>query len=75
MPFVCFLPFIPLDFEPDSQGDWKIAGLGLTIPLMAQGGGPTRWEFPTFDGHVPAYIQRSFDYMGIPSSFPRCIVD
>jgi SCY1-like protein 2 len=28
------------------------------------GGGPTRWEFPTFDGHVPAYIQRSFDYMG-----------
>ncbi|KAJ6488644.1 kinase-like domain-containing protein [Mycena vitilis] len=47
----------------NSAGDWKIAGLGLTIPLMAQGGGPTRWEFPTFDGHVPAYIQRSFDYM------------
>ncbi|KAJ6606557.1 kinase-like domain-containing protein [Mycena vulgaris] len=47
----------------NSAGDWKIAGLGLTIPLLAQGGGPTRWEFPTFDGHVPAYIQRSFDYM------------
>ncbi|KAJ7184210.1 kinase-like domain-containing protein [Mycena filopes] len=47
----------------NSAGDWKIAGLGLTIPLMAQSGGPTRWEFPTFDGHVPAYIQRSFDYM------------
>ncbi|KAJ7043254.1 kinase-like domain-containing protein [Mycena alexandri] len=47
----------------NSAGDWKIAGLGLTIPLMAQGGGPTRWEFPTFDGHVPPYIQRSFDYM------------
>ncbi|KAJ7771771.1 kinase-like domain-containing protein [Mycena metata] len=47
----------------NSAGDWKIAGLGLTIPLMAQGGGPTRWEFPTFDGHVPSYIQRSFDYM------------
>ncbi|KAF8184949.1 kinase-like protein [Mycena galopus ATCC 62051] len=48
----------------NSAGDWKIAGLGLTIPLMAPGGGgPTRWEFPTFDGHVPAYIQRSFDYM------------
>ncbi|KAJ7349275.1 kinase-like domain-containing protein [Mycena albidolilacea] len=48
----------------NSSGDWKIAGLGLTIPLMAPGGsGPTRWEFPTFDGHVPAYIQRSFDYM------------
>ncbi|KAJ7261397.1 kinase-like domain-containing protein [Mycena haematopus] len=47
----------------NSAGDWKLAGLGLTIPLMASGGGPTRWEFPTFDGHVPAYIQRSFDYM------------
>ncbi|KAK7023898.1 protein kinase domain-containing protein ppk32 [Favolaschia claudopus] len=48
----------------NSAGDWKIAGLGLTIPLMTPGGGgPTRWEFPTFDGHVPAYIQRSFDYM------------
>ncbi|KAF7338639.1 Protein kinase domain-containing protein ppk32 [Mycena venus] len=48
----------------NSSGDWKIAGLGLTIPLMTPGGGgPTRWEFPTFDGHVPAYIQRSFDYM------------
>ncbi|KAJ7929288.1 kinase-like domain-containing protein [Mycena leptocephala] len=47
----------------NSAGDWKIAGLGLTIPLIAQGGGPTRWEFPTFDGHVPAYIQRSFDFM------------
>ncbi|KAJ7286048.1 kinase-like domain-containing protein [Mycena rebaudengoi] len=47
----------------NSAGDWKIAGLGLTIPLMSPTGGPTRWEFPTFDGHVPAYIQRSFDYM------------
>ncbi|CAK5279381.1 unnamed protein product [Mycena citricolor] len=47
----------------NSSGDWKIAGLGLTIPLMAPGGGATRWEFPTFDGHVPQYIQRSFDYM------------
>ncbi|KAJ6500441.1 kinase-like domain-containing protein [Mycena sanguinolenta] len=48
----------------NSAGDWKIAGLGLTIPLMTPGGGgATRWEFPTFDGHVPAYIQRSFDYM------------
>ncbi|KAF7311612.1 Kinase-like protein [Mycena kentingensis (nom. inval.)] len=47
----------------NQKGDWKIAGLGLTIPLMAPGGGPTRWEFPTFDGHIPGYIQRSFDYM------------
>ncbi|KAF8894414.1 kinase-like domain-containing protein [Infundibulicybe gibba] len=47
-------------------GDWKISGLGLTIPLISPSGSPTRWEFPTFDGRVPSYIQRSFDYMGIP---------
>ncbi|KAG5651283.1 hypothetical protein H0H81_009226 [Sphagnurus paluster] len=34
-------------------GDWKIAGLGLTIPLLTPGGAPSRWEFPTFDGRVP----------------------
>jgi hypothetical protein len=47
-----------------SQGDWKITGLGLTISLLQLDGTPTRWEFPTFDGRVPSYIQRSFDYMG-----------
>ncbi|KAH9483858.1 Protein kinase domain-containing protein ppk32 [Psilocybe cubensis] len=47
----------------NGAGDWKISGLGLTIPLYAPGGGATRWEFPTFDGRVPPYIQRSFDYM------------
>lgn len=46
------------------QGDWKISGLGLTIPLLQPNGSPTRWEFPTFDGRVPSYIQRSFDYAG-----------
>ena len=46
------------------QGDWKVTGLGLTIPLLQTDGTPTRWEFPTFDGRVPSYIQRSFDYMG-----------
>ncbi|KAJ3572805.1 hypothetical protein NP233_g2841 [Leucocoprinus birnbaumii] len=46
----------------NTAGDWKISGLGLTIPLLTNGK-PTRWEFPTFDGRVPAYIQRSFDYM------------
>ncbi|EAU88393.1 other/SCY1 protein kinase [Coprinopsis cinerea okayama7 len=46
----------------NSSGDWKISGLGVTIPLLTNGN-PTRWEFPTFDGRVPAYIQRSFDYM------------
>ncbi|KAG5645883.1 hypothetical protein DXG03_005030 [Asterophora parasitica] len=46
-----------------AQGDWKIAGLGLTIPLRGPSGAPSRWEFPTFDGRVPGYIQRSFDYM------------
>ena len=47
----------------NSAGDWKISGLGLTIPLLQPNGSSTRWEFPTFDGRVPAYIQRSFDYM------------
>ncbi|KAF8644148.1 hypothetical protein AX16_008675 [Volvariella volvacea WC 439] len=47
----------------NGAGDWKISGLGLTIPLMGSDGKPTRWEFPTFDGRVPQYIQRSFDYM------------
>ncbi|KAF9532378.1 other/SCY1 protein kinase [Crepidotus variabilis] len=46
----------------NGAGDWKLLGLGLTIPLQTNGN-PTRWEFPTFDGRVPAYIQRSFDYM------------
>ncbi|KAF9792473.1 other/SCY1 protein kinase [Thelephora terrestris] len=46
-----------------NAGDWKIGGLGLTIPLVRADGQPTRWEFPTFDGRVMPYIQRSFDYM------------
>ncbi|KAF8636534.1 hypothetical protein AX17_003346 [Amanita inopinata Kibby_2008] len=46
----------------NNAGDWKISGLGLTIPLLSNGA-PTRWEFPTYDGRVPSYIQRSFDYM------------
>ncbi|KAL9714959.1 Protein kinase domain-containing protein ppk32 [Leucoagaricus gongylophorus] len=46
----------------NTAGDWKISGLGLTIPLLTDGR-PTRWEFPTYDGRVPSYIQRSFDYM------------
>ncbi|KAF8228958.1 kinase-like protein [Tricholoma matsutake] len=47
----------------NGAGDWKISGLGLTIPLLGPGGSPTRWEFPTFDGRAPGYVQRSFDYM------------
>jgi SCY1-like protein 2 len=35
---------------------------------------PTRWEFPTFDGRVMAYIQRSFDYMGMPLLFTWWVV-
>ena len=49
----------------NSQGDWKISGLGLTIPLVGTDGKPTPWEFPTYDGRMPPYIQRSFDYIGI----------
>ncbi|CAE6423488.1 hypothetical protein ACGC1H_002678 [Rhizoctonia solani] len=47
----------------NSSGDWKLSGLGLTIPLISPTGDPTRWEFPTYDNRVPAYIQRNFDYM------------
>ncbi|KJA27330.1 hypothetical protein HYPSUDRAFT_35179 [Hypholoma sublateritium FD-334 SS-4] len=47
----------------NGAGDWKIAGLGLTIPLQTSSGTPSNWEFPTFDGRVPPYVQRSFDYM------------
>lgn len=50
------------------QGDWKISGLGLTIPLLQPDGSATRWEFPMFDGRIPTYIQRSFDYTGMPLS-------
>ncbi|KAF9228683.1 kinase-like protein [Gyrodon lividus] len=47
----------------NEAGDWKISGLGLTISLMTADGAATRWEFPGFDGRVPSYIQRSFDYI------------
>ncbi|KAJ8454025.1 hypothetical protein ONZ51_g13269 [Trametes cubensis] len=47
----------------NSSGDWKLSGLGLTIPLSKADGGPTRWEFPTFDGRALSYTQRSFDYI------------
>ncbi|KAG9318237.1 kinase-like domain-containing protein [Chiua virens] len=47
----------------NGAGDWKISGLGLTIPLMTAEGSPSQWEFPGFDGRVPSYIQRSFDYI------------
>ncbi|KZT43957.1 kinase-like protein [Sistotremastrum suecicum HHB10207 ss-3] len=45
------------------QGDWKLGGLGLTIPLTQPDGSPTRWEFPTWDSRIPHYTQRSFDFM------------
>ncbi|KAF8197428.1 other/SCY1 protein kinase [Pholiota molesta] len=32
-------------------------------PPSNSNGAPSNWEFPTFDGRVPPYIQRSFDYM------------
>ncbi|KAF8604142.1 kinase-like protein [Ceratobasidium sp. AG-I] len=47
----------------NASGDWKISGLGLTIPLLSPSGDPTRWEFPTFDARVPTYTQRNLDYM------------
>ncbi|CAE6415312.1 unnamed protein product [Rhizoctonia solani] len=47
----------------NSAGDWKLSGLGLTIPLLSPTGDPTRWEFPTYDNRSPAYVQRNLDYM------------
>ncbi|CAE6460757.1 unnamed protein product [Rhizoctonia solani] len=47
----------------NAAGDWKLSGLGLTIPLLSPTGDPTRWDFPTYDNRLPAYIQRNFDYM------------
>ncbi|KAI1787884.1 other/SCY1 protein kinase [Ganoderma leucocontextum] len=47
----------------NNAGDWKLSGLGLTISLSRAEGGPTRWEFPTFDGRASSYTQRSFDYI------------
>ncbi|KAI0273824.1 kinase-like protein [Gloeopeniophorella convolvens] len=47
----------------NNAGDWKIGGLGLTIPLKRPDGSSTEWEFPTFDNRMPPYTQRSFDYI------------
>ncbi|KAF7796884.1 hypothetical protein EIP86_008069 [Pleurotus ostreatoroseus] len=47
----------------NSAGDWKLSGLGLTIPISRPDGTPSRWEFPTFDNRLPPYTQRSFDYI------------
>ncbi|KIM57078.1 hypothetical protein SCLCIDRAFT_1219748 [Scleroderma citrinum Foug A] len=47
----------------NDAGDWKISGLGLTIPLVNTDGTPTRWEPPGCDGRLPSYVQRSFDYI------------
>lgn len=57
------LPFLWTDLDT-SQGDWKLGGLGLTIPLKRPDGSPTSWEFPTFDSRMSPYTQRSFDYIG-----------
>lgn len=45
----------------------------MTIPLVTADGSPSRWEFPGFDGRVPSYIQRSFDYIGIFISAVDCV--
>ncbi|KAH8829604.1 other/SCY1 protein kinase [Flagelloscypha sp. PMI_526] len=46
----------------NAKGDWKISGLGLTIPLLTDGK-PTKWEYPSYDGRIPGHVQRSFDFM------------
>ncbi|TDL27250.1 kinase-like protein [Rickenella mellea] len=47
----------------NSSGDWKLSGLGLTIPLSGPDGKPTRWTSPMHDRYMPTYVQRSFDFM------------
>ncbi|KAI9452325.1 other/SCY1 protein kinase [Russula earlei] len=47
----------------NSAGDWKLGGLGLTIPLKRPDGSSTDWEFPSYDSRMPSYAQRSFDYI------------
>ncbi|KAI0807175.1 other/SCY1 protein kinase [Fomes fomentarius] len=47
----------------NSAGDWKISGLGLTIPLSQTDGAPTQWKYPTFEGRASPFTQRSFDYI------------
>jgi SCY1-like protein 2 len=46
------------------SGDWKLGGLGLTLPLTTPDGSPTRWEFPESHSGLPPFVQRNFDYMG-----------
>ncbi|EJT98337.1 hypothetical protein DACRYDRAFT_57369 [Dacryopinax primogenitus] len=47
----------------NSKGDWKLSGLGLTMPLSQPDGTPTRWEFPEYDNRLLLYAQRKFDYL------------
>ncbi|KAF8503756.1 other/SCY1 protein kinase [Russula emetica] len=47
----------------NNAGDWKLGGLGLTIPLKRSDGSLTDWEFPSYDSRMPSYAQRSFDYI------------
>ncbi|CCA68430.1 related to bovine rhodopsin kinase and to YGR052w [Serendipita indica DSM 11827] len=47
----------------NQAGDWKLSGLGMTIPLTNPDGTPTRWEFPESHSSLPYYVQRNFDYM------------
>ncbi|KAI9466010.1 other/SCY1 protein kinase [Lactarius psammicola] len=54
----------------NSAGDWKLGGLGLTIPLKRSDGSSTEWEFPSYDNRMPPFAQRSFDYIA-----PEYILD
>ncbi|KZV84068.1 kinase-like protein [Exidia glandulosa HHB12029] len=47
----------------NAAGDWKISGLGLTVPLVGTDGSPSRWEFMQYDSRMPTAVQRNFDYL------------
>ncbi|KAJ9096785.1 hypothetical protein QFC21_005056 [Naganishia friedmannii] len=51
----------------NTKGDWKLSGLGMTLPLShstsAAAGGGNGWVYPEFDNRLPASVQWKFDYL------------
>ncbi|KAJ9113647.1 hypothetical protein QFC22_005955 [Naganishia vaughanmartiniae] len=60
----------------NTKGDWKLSGLGMTLPLSHStsaanaGTGGGGWVYPEFDNRLPTSIQWKFDYLA-----PEYILD
>ncbi|KDQ16224.1 hypothetical protein BOTBODRAFT_54054 [Botryobasidium botryosum FD-172 SS1] len=54
----------------NAAGDWKISGLGLTIPLVSADGTSTKDMWDAHDNRLPSFIQRAYDYLA-----PEYILD